>query len=453
MKGFYRRLILLVLTGLMACVVSHAQAVSSNPHVIKRYNIFFQINSWEIKEGFQDNRRTLEQMRKDIEATLAIDGTVPDSLIILATASPDGSYAHNKRLATNRAQSTKDLILEMFPEFEGSHIQVEHLEEDWDGLKQVLLAHPEFPEREEMLAVIDDDNDLQSKEQRLRELKKGWRYLVNNYIYALRNSSITITVAVTPDNMDDEFVRGEVIAAPRHSEPIPHVAHSHDIELEQPFTDISPIEPAPHKYRKTIMAFRSNLLIPGMSIGLEVPIREHWSIGFNYSYPWFVSKKNRWCSENLSWFIDAKYWFTDDNTRWTPDSKLKGHGVGLYGGVGYYDFQDKAKGAQGEYIDFGIDYVYALPVADDKLRLEFNVGIGLIKTWYRPYNPSSDYTDLIKEPGVKYRSTDFVGPTRLGVSLVYPITVPVKKNPYIKIIERQQRKEARNTRKAGGHND
>ena len=180
--------------------------------------------------------------------------------------------------------------------------------------------------------------------------------------------------------------------------------------------------------RLTILAPRSNLLMPGMSIGIEVPIKYNWSIGFNYNYPWFVSGQNKWCVENLSWFLDAKYWFTNDKTQWARDSKLKGHGVGIYGGVGYYDFQNKVKGSQGEYVDFGVDYVYALPIANDKLRFEFNIGIGFIKTWYRPYTPSSDYADLIKEPGVKYRTTNFFGPTRAGVSLVYPITVKTRKN-------------------------
>lgn len=108
MKRFYYRILILVLAELIACATLYAQASSSyNPHIEKRYNLFFRINSYTIEEGFKDNKRTLEQMRKDIETTLELDGTVPDSLTILATASPDGSVALNKRLANNRARSTK----------------------------------------------------------------------------------------------------------------------------------------------------------------------------------------------------------------------------------------------------------------------------------------------------------------------------------------------------------
>lgn len=131
------------------------QQQSKTQHVQKRYNIFFRINSPEIEPGFHGNGNTLETMMKDIEATLQQDGALPDSLLILSTASPDGSYAFNKWLAGARAASTEKLLLEMFPQFKDAHIQVEFLEEDWDGLRQVLRKNPNFPQREEMLAVID----------------------------------------------------------------------------------------------------------------------------------------------------------------------------------------------------------------------------------------------------------------------------------------------------------
>ena len=418
----------------------------SGSYVVKRYNLFFRINSPVIYEDFQDNAKTIATMRQDIEATLQMDGSVPDSLLILSTASPDGGYEFNKRLARNRAASTEKLLLEMFPQFKDAHIKVEYLEEDWDGLRQVLRAHPEFPQREEMMAVIEDDNDLQSKEYRLRALKQGWRYLVRNYIHALRNSSITLTVVMTADNKDDEYVVEEVerpkMEALQSIQPDP-------VRFEANLVENLMRRPLEVKFTKTILAARTNLLIPGLNFGVEVPIGMNWSLGLDYYYPWAVSAENQWCGEMLGWFIDGKYWITGDKYKWDVNSKLKGHAVGLYAGLGYYDYQKITNGMQGEYVDFGVDYTFALPVAQDKLRLEFNLGVGFIYTLYRPYYPSSDFDDLIKEPGVKYRTTNFVGPTRASVSLVYPITVPTK-NPYIKLADKAQRKEARRNKRKGG---
>ena len=42
-------------------------------------------------------------------------------------------------------------------------------------------------------------------------------------------------------------------------------------------------------------------------------------------------------------------------------------------------------------------------------------------TQFRPYKPSSDFEDLIKDPGVKYKTSKYFGPSRGGVSLVIPI--------------------------------
>ena len=418
----------------------------SGSYVVKRYNLFFRINSPVIYEDFQDNAKTIATMRQDIEATLQMDGSVPDSLLILSTASPDGGYEFNKRLARNRAASTEKLLLEMFPQFKDAHIKVEYLEEDWDGLRQVLKAHPEFPQREEMMAVIEDDNDLQSKEYRLRALKQGWRYLVRNYIHALRNSSITLTVVMTADNKDDEYVVEEVerpkMEALQSIQPDP-------VRFEANLVENLMRRPLEVKFTKTILAARTNLLVPGLNFGMEIPIGMNWSVGLDYYYPWAVSAENKWAGEMLGWFIDGKYWITGDKYKWDVNSKLKGHAVGLYAGLGYYDYQKITNGMQGEYVDFGVDYTFALPVAQDKLRLEFNLGVGFIYTLYRPYYPSSDFDDLIKEPGVKYRTTNFIGPTRASVSLVYPITVPTK-NPYIRLADKAQRKEARRNKRKGG---
>lgn len=133
---------------------------SREQHVQKRYNIFFRINEHKIDKSFKDNERTINQMITDIKTTLELDGMVPDSLLILSTASPDGSYEFNKFLASERARSTKEYLLELFPEFNNATIITKYLEEDWDGLRQVLLAHPEFPQREEMLEIINNRREF-----------------------------------------------------------------------------------------------------------------------------------------------------------------------------------------------------------------------------------------------------------------------------------------------------
>lgn len=73
--------ILLLLVGFLLVVPLASQELTS--HIQKRFNIFFRINSPVIDEDFKGNAETLAKMRADIDTTLMIDGTVPDSLLIL----------------------------------------------------------------------------------------------------------------------------------------------------------------------------------------------------------------------------------------------------------------------------------------------------------------------------------------------------------------------------------
>jgi hypothetical protein len=175
--------------------------------------------------------------------------------------------------------------------------------------------------------------------------------------------------------------------------------------------------------RKTVVALRTNFLMPVYNFGLEVPLGDHFSLGFDYYYPWMKSERNSWCSQLIGGFVEARYWITGERHAWTADSRLKGHAIGLYAGAGYYDLQNFDKGNQGEYIDAGLDYTFALPIAAGRLRLEFNIGLGYLQTVYRPYTMSSDHTELIKDPSIRQKTTTFIGPTRGGISLVVPINV------------------------------
>ena len=430
MRNFW--IVSLLLLSLAASVTASAQGtadavkeghqydtlkVVSTKYVQKRYNIFFKKGSSRIDHSFQGNDRVLDRMQEDIRATFEMGHAVTDSLLILSTASPDGSVEVNRRVAEARVNSTKRLILQMFPEFREATILTDIMEENWDGLRQLLRANPDFPQCAQMLSIIENTSDTEETEAALRECEEGWNFIVENHFYVLRNSSITLCVVL--DGVVDEFVRLVPVAE------VKSITHTPTFEtLEKPMYNPGYERVIP--WRKTILAARTNLLLPAMNFGVEIPIKDRWSIGADYYFPWISPKSNKWCLQLLGGFVDVKYWFPGKNKSWDRTSRLKGHAVGLYAGIGMYDLQFTREGSQGEYMDFGVDYTYSLPIARDLLRLEFNIGLGFIRTQYRPYYLASDYSDLIAVPGVKYNSTSFFGPTRAGVSLVLPITVRTK---------------------------
>ncbi len=371
--------------------------------VQKRYNIFFRINSSVIEKDFHGNDHTLEQMRQDIDTTLAHDGAVPDSLLILSTASPDGSYAFNKRLSEARAASTEKLLLEMFPGFKDAKIKVQYLEEDWDGLRQVLRQHPEFPQREQMLAIIDNNSGIEDKEKALRACKQGWRYLVNNYIYALRNSSITISVIGPPD----EFTRAEPV--------IPVEPYIYIPKYEVPQTPLPPYRSEhQEEWNPSYLAVKTNMLYDAAlvpNVGLEFYLGKNISVAGNWMYAWWHSDKIAWYWRTYGGDLALRYWFGKE-----ADKKpLQGHHVGLYGQIVTYDFQVGARGYLADRWTYGggIEYGYSLPISR-RLNIDFTVGAGYLQGETKEYLPIDGHHVW---QVTKYRH--WVGPTKAEISLVW----------------------------------
>jgi hypothetical protein len=353
------------------------------------------------------NGSTIDALIEDLRALNGKADTTMDSLLIVASASPEGPASLNKRLSIQRSENIKSILLNINPELKPEKIKIESRPADWDAILKAVEEDTSIPHRDTLLAVLTDP-DIEHSDASLRSMPQVWQYISTSVLGELRTAVITIYLTHT-----------EIVPASQEPqpEPVPQLTSMPE-STPEPVIEVS--------RRKMVMAARTNLLVPGMNVGLEFPIKDNWSIGLDYYFPWVLAKNNEWCLETIGGFIEARYWFPGSKYKWTDAERLQGHSIGVYGGVGYYDYQMKADGLQGEYIDVGVDYTFALPVAKGKLRMEFNLGVGFIRSWYRPYYMSSDYADLIKEPGILYNTTNFFGPTRAGISLVVPIVAKTK---------------------------
>ena len=175
--------------------------------------------------------------------------------------------------------------------------------------------------------------------------------------------------------------------------------------------------------RKLLFALRSNLLVPALNLGVEVPIGNHWSVGADYYYPWVWPKRdNKNCFEFLGWGIEGRYWFGRNRTIF---NRLQGHSIGLYGYAGYYDFERNYHGHQGEFVNVGLDYTYAMAVGKRKqLHFEFSLGVGYIYSEARQYTVIEANGPLISDKVTK--KVGYFGPTKANISLVVPIFQKVK---------------------------
>ncbi len=178
---------------------------------------------------------------------------------------------------------------------------------------------------------------------------------------------------------------------------------------------------------KPVFALRTNLLVPLLNVGVEVPLGNRWSVAADYYYPWLFRKGNhKNCFQLLFWSAEGRYWFGKRHKRGAENfaNRLKGHSVGVYAGGGYYDVERNYSGHQGTVYSAGADYLYAMPVFKGKLNLTFSFAVGYIYSDAQGYRVREEGGRLLRKPYVKNR-LHYFGPTKAGVSFV----LPIGKNP------------------------
>ena len=175
--------------------------------------------------------------------------------------------------------------------------------------------------------------------------------------------------------------------------------------------------------RRPLFAVKTNLLFDAAlmpNIEVEVPIGKRWSLNGEYMFPWWLINDDRYCLQVLMGGLEVRYW----PGRRSGRDVLTGHFLGLYAGGGKYDLQWDKNGYQGEFfIAAGVSYGYAHSIARN-LRLEYNIGIGMLRTDYRHYHSRDNHQTLLWQENGEYT---WLGPTKLKISLVWLITGKNKK--------------------------
>ena len=243
------------------------------------------------------------------------------------------------------------------------------------------------------------------KEIQLKALDHGqitWRYLVRNHMTASRHA---VTVVVVKNRF-----AGEILPK------LDTMTTGAVTMLQSAINTADLFKPAPSS-KTPLASVRTNLLVPALNVGAELPLGNNWSVAADYYFPWiWPNKKNENCFEFLGWSAEGRYWFGRNRK---PQDRLKGHSVGVYFAGGYYDFERSYRGMQGEFISPGVDYTYSMAIGRRKnLHLQFTLAVGYIRSWGRTYNVFGSYGELYPDEGTVI--WDYVGPTKAAVSLVVP---------------------------------
>lgn len=424
--------VIMILLSFLSVMPTYADMDRYSRTISEEFQIHYRFDRSDIDPEYRDNRNSTELLKQHLQ-----DASRIDSIIIHVYSSPDGVYEYNARLARQRAAAAETLIRQLTGSAQTSAqgstpIRTVIVAENWSGLQRLVRERYTRHDRSKVLDILEAENISEAtRKWRLQQLDNGytWNYILRHYMPELRNATV-ITLRMKPEDPLPAVVQMYTRAVTMNPDDGP--IRLKPAAEQKPATE--PTQPtgteAPTSAAKPSMiplyALRTNLLVPALNIGAEVPLGERWSVSADYYYPWiWPSKMNRNCFELLGWSVEGRYWFGRDRQ---PQQRLRGHSVGLYAAAGYYDFERNYQGQQGEFVSTGLDYTYAMGIGRRKrLNLEFTLALGYIRSWGRNYTVPGPGGELYPEPGTVI--FDYVGPTKAAVSLV----VPFEKWPWTKV--------------------
>ncbi len=169
--------------------------------------IDFVVNRTEIKPDYRGNIAELGKITSTIDL-VKNDPNVSITVVkIHGYASPEGSFANNRRLAEGRAEALAGYVGRLYS-FPSGMIEVESTPEDWDGLRRYVADSLSLDNRDGILAIIDNtDLAPDARERRLKSrFPQQYRILLNEVYPALRHSDYEVEYVVRPFSLEEARV-------------------------------------------------------------------------------------------------------------------------------------------------------------------------------------------------------------------------------------------------------
>lgn len=396
--------------------------------------VTFPVGGSEVRLDWDGNGDRLLELRAALQPALDA-GAFMERIFVTTSSSPDGSTTVNVRLAKERGDAIRDFMCNELG-ISPFNVHVNSAGEDWDALRVAVerLDIASFPWKWQVISIIDKDpvwkfgrdSVEDSRKAALRSLDggKAWDVLKRDVFPGLRSACGDVAIVVHRIEPVKAPVRNEIVLASGVT-----LKDGAGSELAVPAdtvaapVDIIPAEPVKKDLR---LAIRTNAaFVPFGNVGVEVPIGKRWSVAADLYYPWiWRDGVHMTCNELMAFGAEGRFWFPPSDLE--EGRSLLGHSIGLYGVAGYYDFERNYAGYQGEYMNFGIDYQYALSIFKGHVHLEFGIGLGFIMAVSRPYNVYEEGGPGYVQAGVRRYDT-WYGPTRLSINVVVPLYFKSKK--------------------------
>lgn len=138
----------------------------------------FAQGSAAVDTSLGSNAEELLRIRRCIDDVAARTEYALDSLLIVASCSPEGSLSLNRRLSSARAESVREYLLDYVPESWKDSLRTSEIPENWDRMR-VLVTNDTIlgqSSRKRVLKLMNEVADQDVRERRLSGLPE-YRYL------------------------------------------------------------------------------------------------------------------------------------------------------------------------------------------------------------------------------------------------------------------------------------
>ena len=137
--------------------------------VTDRNYIRFLVGRTEVVDTLGDNRRQLDKIAGLMRQIVEQEEFYVDTITLTATASPEGSYAANERLARGRAEALKRYLVKRYGRQIDTMLTVRWVAEDWEELVRLIKGSRELPHRDEILSLIAAEKNPDLRERMIRQ--------------------------------------------------------------------------------------------------------------------------------------------------------------------------------------------------------------------------------------------------------------------------------------------
>lgn len=366
-------------------------------------HIDFKVNLTTVDGTYHGNDSRFEKVLAEIDSMVLNPRKKVKRITVVGTASPEGPYPNNVRLATGRAHAFIRILRARYS-FPDSLYAVSTIPEDWEGMRLMLAEDPAIPYAKVVLEFLDETESLNpnTREYRLKRLDGGNPYasIRDNVLPYLRRASVLV-------DYDTEWLnRRRLIEPAKAVIPAPYIAMPEFVKPEIRPTSVSSA-PKPRFF-----AVKTNLLWDAAlcaNLGMEFELWPHWSLDLPVWYsPYDITR--RWRIRLLATQPEVRYWLKDAG---------QGHYFGIHASVigfnvsfnGDFRHQDPNHAAFGA----GVGYGYAFHL--DKARrwsMEAQIGAGYIDyKWIKYHNTGRNGAEVSRGKGTYW------GVTRVGLAIAY----------------------------------